>query len=60
MENLLVTCILDHAIDGRIDQMDQVLCINRRDTKDVERFRALDKWAAQLDTISKTVFDKAC
>jgi len=60
VENLLVTCILDHAIDGRIDQMDQVLCINRRDTKDVERFQALDKWAAQLDTISKTVFDKAC
>ncbi|KAF5283164.1 hypothetical protein FQR65_LT02676 [Abscondita terminalis] len=43
VENLLVSCILDSTIHGRIDQVNQVLLLDRTSVKTKETMSILDK-----------------
>ncbi|CAG2158702.1 unnamed protein product [Oppiella nova] len=57
VENLLVSCILDNTIEGRIDQVNQVLELNRS-TNSAARYNALDKWTTQLSSLHSTIVNK--
>ncbi|RWS28787.1 COP9 signalosome complex subunit 2-like protein [Leptotrombidium deliense] len=57
VENLLVSCILDNTIQGRIDQVNQVLELNRG-SQSAARYNALDKWTSQLSSLHQTVINK--
>jgi len=57
VENLLVSCILDNTISGRIDQVNQVLELNR-ETTGLARYSALDKWTTQLGSLHQAVVNK--
>uniref|UniRef100_K1Q5I4 COP9 signalosome complex subunit 2 n=1 Tax=Magallana gigas TaxID=29159 RepID=K1Q5I4_MAGGI len=57
VENLLVSCILDSAINGRIDQVNQVLELDRENTG-TARYNAMDKWTAQLQSLHLAVVNK--
>lgn len=57
VENLLVSCILDSAIHGRIDQVNQVLELDRENTG-TARYNAMDKWTAQLQSLHLAVVNK--
>lgn len=54
VESLLVQCILDHTIYGRIDQVNQVLELNEQ-SKVSARYAAIDKWTAQLGSLHQSV-----
>ncbi|XP_074650276.1 COP9 signalosome complex subunit 2 [Tubulanus polymorphus] len=56
VENLLVSCILDSTIQGRIDQVNQVLELNRE--MQVARYSAIDKWTTQLQSLHQSVVNK--
>ncbi|XP_022245947.1 COP9 signalosome complex subunit 2-like [Limulus polyphemus] len=57
VENLLVSCILDNTIQGRIDQVNQVLELDKK-PQGAARYNALDKWAVQLSTLHQTIINK--
>ncbi|KAI1301436.1 COP9 signalosome complex subunit 2 [Halotydeus destructor] len=57
VESLLVSCILDNAIQGRIDQVNQVLELNRGSQSEA-RYQALDKWTSQLSSLHLSVANK--
>lgn len=57
VESLLVALILDGHVDGRIDQLEQLLLLNK-DTKDAVRYQSLGKWASQLQSLHTAVFNK--
>lgn len=57
VENLLVSCILDSMIQGRIDQVNQVLELNSKG-QGAARYNALDKWTGQLGTLHQTIVNK--
>ncbi|PFX18592.1 COP9 signalosome complex subunit 2 [Stylophora pistillata] len=57
VESLLVQCILDNTIHGRIDQVNQLLELNRT-TQSVDRFQGLDRWTTQLNSLHTTVVNK--
>ncbi|KAL3865903.1 hypothetical protein ACJMK2_043251 [Sinanodonta woodiana] len=57
VENLLVSCILDNTIHGRIDQVNQVLELNR-EAHGIARYNALDKWTCQLQSLQQAVVNK--
>ncbi|KAL5004055.1 hypothetical protein ScPMuIL_017511 [Solemya velum] len=57
VENLLVSCILDSTIQGRIDQVNLVLELDQEATG-TARYNALDKWTAQLNTLHQAVVSK--
>lgn len=57
VESLLVSCILDNTIHGRIDQVNQLLELNRTG-QSVERFHGLDRWTTQLNSLHTTVVNK--
>ncbi|XP_029835909.1 COP9 signalosome complex subunit 2 isoform X2 [Ixodes scapularis] len=57
VENLLVSCILDSTIQGRIDQVNQVLELDSKG-QGAARYNALDKWTAQLGTLHQTIVNK--
>ena len=47
VESLLVACILDSTIKGRIDQVNGVLELDQK-PQGTARYAALDKWSNQL------------
>ncbi|XP_060878083.1 COP9 signalosome complex subunit 2 [Metopolophium dirhodum] len=57
VENLLVTCILDETIKGRIDQTNQVLTLTLVDSA-TNRYAAIDKWTNQLATLNLSISQK--
>merc|ERR1711973_403002 len=57
VESLLVQCILDNTVHGRIDQENQLLELERM-TAGSARFTALDKWSAQIDHLHAAVCNK--
>jgi len=57
VENLLVQCILDNTVNGRIDQENQLLELERM-TAGSARFTALDKWSSQIDHLHVAVCNK--
>jgi len=57
VESLLVQCILDSTIQGRIDQENQLLELEKT-TIGTARFVALDKWTSQLQSLHYAVCNK--
>lgn len=57
VENLLVTCILDNTISGRIDQVNSVLELQSH-ALGAARYGALDKWTAQLACLHLALANK--
>eukprot|EP00794_Sanderia_malayensis_P009733 gene9733-10727_t len=57
VESLLVQCILDSTIQGRIDQVNQLLELDKTSIESA-RFTALDKLATQLQTLHVAVCNK--
>ncbi|KAM3960909.1 COP9 signalosome complex subunit 2 alien [Aphomia sociella] len=57
VENLLVTCILDNTISGRIDQVNSVLEL-QSSARGAARYSALDKWTAQLSCLHLALANK--
>jgi len=57
VESLLVQCILDNTVHGRIDQENQLLELERL-TAGSARFAALDKWTGQIDNLHAAVCNK--
>ncbi|XP_077296162.1 COP9 signalosome complex subunit 2 alien isoform X1 [Arctopsyche grandis] len=57
VESLLVSCILDSTIRGRIDQVNQVLELDKQ-SRCAARYNALDKWTNQLASLHLAVTNK--
>jgi len=57
VESLLVSCILDSTISGRIDQVSGVLELSSG-SEGSARYSALDKWNNQLNNLQKLVVNK--
>jgi len=59
VEALLVSCILDNTVHGKIDQVNQVLEL-KQDTQaaDSARYTALDKWTTQLSALHNSIVSK--
>jgi len=57
VESLLVSCILDDQIHGRIDQVTQVLELGKKETG-LSRYHALDRWSEQLRSVHLAVVNK--
>jgi len=57
VESLLVSCILDKTISGRIDQVSGVLELDKS-SEGSARYSALDKWNTQLNNLQKLVVNK--
>jgi len=52
VENLLVSCILDKTIKGHIDQIKDVLYIERKNVPVSSRFDAINNWATQIAAVN--------
>nr|CAG4649249.1 EOG090X04DO [Scapholeberis mucronata]SVE93553.1 EOG090X04DO [Scapholeberis mucronata] len=57
VESLLVACILDSTIQGRIDQVNQVLELNQQHQGSA-RYNALDNWTYQLSSLHLAIANK--
>ncbi|KAH8402922.1 hypothetical protein KR222_000382 [Zaprionus bogoriensis] len=57
VESLLVSCILDDTIKGRIDQVNQVLQLDKVNSS-AARYNALDKWSSQIQSLQFAVVQK--
>nr|CAG4638382.1 EOG090X04DO [Cyclestheria hislopi] len=57
VESLLVACILDNTIQGRIDQVNQVLELNQQ-RQGSARYNALDNWTYQLSSLHLAIANK--
>ena len=57
VESLLVSCILDNSISGRIDQVNQVLQLDSQKQSNA-RYSALDKWSGQIASLNQAITDK--
>jgi len=57
VESLLVSCILDNSVNGRIDQVSGVLELDQS-SEGSARYVALDKWNNQLNNLQKLVVNK--
>ncbi|KAH9406772.1 PREDICTED: COP9 signalosome complex subunit 2-like [Rhagoletis zephyria] len=56
VESLLVSCILDKAIQGRIDQVNQVLVLDAESS--TQRYTALDTWRNRLSNLQSIIVAK--
>lgn len=51
-QSFVISCILDNAIDGRVDQINGILIINRdKNEKELEKYRAAEKLAIAQNSI---------
>ncbi|XP_040914170.1 COP9 signalosome complex subunit 2 isoform X1 [Toxotes jaculatrix] len=57
VESLLVQCILDNTIHGRIDQVNQLLELDYQ-KRGGARYTALDKWTNQLNSLNQAIVSK--
>lgn len=57
VENLLVSCILDNTIHGRIDQVNQLLELNR-EMVGIARYNAMDKWSVQIGLLHESIVNR--
>jgi len=58
VEDLMVALILDSKIQGRIDQVNQLLELESSKSSTFNKYRAVDRWATQLSTLTGTVINK--
>uniref|UniRef100_A0A182QQU9 COP9 signalosome complex subunit 2 n=1 Tax=Anopheles farauti TaxID=69004 RepID=A0A182QQU9_9DIPT len=57
VESLLVSCILDNTIQGRIDQVNQVLELSK-EARGGERDIAIEKLAMQINSVQAAIINK--
>ncbi|TMW52345.1 hypothetical protein DOY81_002602 [Sarcophaga bullata] len=57
VESLLVSCILDNTIQGRIDQVNQVLQLDNENSTGY-RYNAIDRWSNQIQSLQMAVINK--
>ncbi|RDD37030.1 COP9 signalosome complex subunit 2 [Trichoplax sp. H2] len=57
VESLLVSCVLDKVIHGRIDQVNQILELDQA-SRGAERYYAIKQWTSQLDSLSQRNLNK--
>ena len=57
VEPLLVALILDGQVDGHVDQLEQLLLLNK-EPGNAKKYEALDKWGTQLMALQQTIFAK--
>lgn len=57
VENLLVSCILDNTVHGRIDQVHQLLELNQ-ESAGVARYNGMDKWSAQIASLHESIINR--
>lgn len=57
VESLVVTCLLDKVVRGRIDQHYEVLDLTQNDLYS-NRYRAINKWCDQFSAIHNTIANK--
>uniref|UniRef100_A0A1A9W873 COP9 signalosome complex subunit 2 n=1 Tax=Glossina brevipalpis TaxID=37001 RepID=A0A1A9W873_9MUSC len=57
VESLLVSCILDNTIQGRIDQVNQVLQLDKESSSG-SRYNAIDKWSNQIQSLQMAIINK--
>ncbi|KAK2164863.1 hypothetical protein LSH36_58g18078 [Paralvinella palmiformis] len=57
VENLLVSCILDDTIHGRIDQVNQLFELDRESVGGA-MYNAMEKWTQQLSTLHQAIINK--
>jgi len=58
VEDLTVGLILDNKIRGRIDQVNQLLELDTQKSATYNKYRAVDRWATQLATLTGTVINR--
>jgi len=58
VEDLLVGLILDTKIRGRVDQVNQLLELETSKSNAYWKYRSVDKWATQLNSLQSTLFNK--
>ncbi|CAF1242901.1 unnamed protein product [Adineta steineri] len=59
VENLLITCILDQTIQGKIDQINNILEIDQQENiQGIHRYQAITKIATNLQTIQHTIIQR--
>ncbi|CAO1372730.1 unnamed protein product [Diamesa hyperborea] len=58
VESLLVSCILDNTIQGRIDQVNQVLELEKEDSRHGARDIAIEKWSNQINSVQLAILNK--
>ena len=52
-----MTLILDGQIDGHVDQLAQLLLLNK-EPGNAKKYDAIDKWSSQLSALQQTVFSR--
>ncbi|KAK9507655.1 hypothetical protein O3M35_007464 [Rhynocoris fuscipes] len=57
VESLLVSCILDNTVRGKIDQVNQVLELDKESNYG-SRYTAIDKWTNQLTSLQQAIVNK--
>lgn len=57
VESLLVSCILDSTVQGRIDQVNQVLELDK-ESRCAARYTAMEKWSNQIQSLQLAVINK--
>lgn len=57
VENLLVSCILDNSVHGRIDQVNQLLELNK-ESAGIARYNAMDKWSVQIASLHDSIINR--
>jgi COP9 signalosome complex subunit 2 len=58
VEDLIVNLILDNKIRGRIDQINQLLELEGSKSSTFWKYRSIDKWMRQLDSLQNTLISK--
>jgi len=58
VEDLMVGLILDNKIRGRIDQVNQLLELEGPQSSRFIKYRAVDRWASQLQSLQSTVISR--
>lgn len=58
VEALLVSLILDNKIRGAIDQVNQQLELDPSLTTSYHKYKAIDKWSSQLNSLQQTVMNR--
>jgi len=58
VEEILIGLILEGKVEGRIDQVKQLLELDRHQILEKRRYQALDQWTATLENIHAAVVNK--
>jgi len=55
VEKLLIGCILDGTVPGKINQLENILILDREEQQKVARIEALSSWTKQLKNLTERI-----